>query len=114
MIAASAADTDWARIVLHYDDLYEWMPTPVVALNRAVAVAMDDGPEAGLELVDALIASGALAGHPMLSATRADLLRRAGRGADAATEYRDAIAQARTDDERRFLQRRLVEVQPDG
>jgi RNA polymerase sigma-70 factor (ECF subfamily) len=112
--APSASDTDWAQIVGHYDELWAWMPTPVVALNRSIAVAMADGPDAGLALVDDLIASGALAGHPMLSATRADLLRRAGRTAEAAVEYRDATAQARTDDERRYLQRRLAEVHPGG
>jgi len=112
--APTAADTDWEQIVGHYDELYAWMPTPVVALNRSIAVAMADGPEVGLALVDDLIASGALAGHPMLSATRADLLRRAGRASEAAAEYRDAVAVARTDDERRYLQRRLAEVRPGG
>ena len=113
-IAPTPAETDWARIVERYDDLLTWMPTPVVALNRAIAVAMAEGPEVGLALVDELIVSGALAGYPMLSATRADLLRRAGRAAEAATEYRDAVMQARTDDERRYLQRRLAEVHPGG
>ena len=112
--APTAADTDWEQIVGHYDELYAWMPTPVVALNRSIALAMADGPEVGLALVDDLIASGALAGHPMLSATRADLLRRAGRASEAAVEYRDAVAVARTDDERRYLQRRLAEVRPGG
>jgi len=112
--APTAADTDWEQIVGRYDELYAWMPTPVVALNRSIAVAMADGPEVGLALVDDLIASGALAGHPMLSATRADLLRRAGRASEAAVEYRDAVAVARTDDERRYLQRRLAEVRPGG
>jgi len=112
--APTAADTDWEQIVGHYDELYAWMPTPVVALNRSIALAMADGPEVGLALVDDLIASGALAGHPMLSATRADLLRRAGRASEAAAEYRDAVAVARTDDERRYLQRRLAEVRPGG
>jgi RNA polymerase sigma-70 factor (ECF subfamily) len=112
--ATTSAQTDWAAIVGYYDELWTWMPTPVVALNRAIAVAMADGPEVGLTLVDELIASGALAGHPMLSATRADLLRRAGRSVEAATEYRAAVTQARTDDERRYLQRRLAEVHPGG
>jgi RNA polymerase sigma-70 factor (ECF subfamily) len=112
--AATAAQTDWTQIVGRYDELWTWMPTSVVALNRAVAVAMADGPDVGLALVDDLIASGELAGHPMLSATRADLLRRAGRASEAATEYRDAVEQARTDDERRYLRRRLGEVSPAG
>ena len=112
--ATRASDTDWARIVGLYDDLLTWMPTPVVALNRAVAVAMADGPDAGLALVDGLAATGALDDYPLLPATRADLLRRAGRSDAAAVEYRDALTRARTDDERRYLQRRLAEVQPEG
>jgi RNA polymerase sigma-70 factor (ECF subfamily) len=112
--ATRAQDTDWARIVGLYDELLTWMPTPVVALNRAVAVAMADGPDAGLALVDDLAATGALDGYPLLPATRADLLRRAGRSDAAAVEYRDALARARTDDERRYLERRLAEVHPDG
>jgi RNA polymerase sigma-70 factor (ECF subfamily) len=109
--AAKAEDTDWSRIVARYDELQAWMPTPIVALNRAVAVAMADGPVAGLALVDDLAASGALDDHPMLAATRADLLRRAGRDGEAAAAYRDAAGRARTDDERRYLQRRLAEVE---
>jgi RNA polymerase sigma-70 factor, ECF subfamily len=110
--AATAADTDWTQIVGHYDELWTRMATPVVALNRSIAVAMADGPDVGLALVDDLIASGTLAGHPMLSATRADLLRRAGRFDEAADAYDGAVAQARTDDERRYLQRRRREVRP--
>jgi RNA polymerase sigma-70 factor (ECF subfamily) len=112
--ASDAGATDWHEIVARYDELSAWMPTPVVALNRAIAVAMADGPDAGLALVDDLVASGLLAGYPMLSATRADLLRRAGRDADAAAEYREAIVLARTDDEARYLRRRLSEVHPGG
>ena len=78
-------------------------PSPVVELNRAVAVAMADGPEAGLALVDALDASGALDGYHLLPATRADLLRRLGRHDEAAAAYRDALALATTDAERRYL-----------
>jgi RNA polymerase sigma-70 factor (ECF subfamily) len=81
----------------------------VVELNRAVAVAMADGPAAGLELVEALEASGALAGYHLLPATRADLLRRLGRHAEAAASYRDALELAATDAERRYLARRLAE-----
>jgi RNA polymerase sigma-70 factor (ECF subfamily) len=79
-------------------------------LNRAVAVAMADGPEAGLSLVDALEASGALEGYHLLPATRADLLRRLGRAAEAAAAYREAFDLAATDAERRYLTRRLAET----
>ena len=112
--ARRAVDTDWSGIVALYDELYLWLPTPVVALNRAIAVAMAEGPDVGLALVDGLADSGALDGYPMLAATRADLLRRAGRRDDAAAEYHAAAAQARTDDERRYLQRREVEVRSGG
>jgi RNA polymerase sigma-70 factor, ECF subfamily len=90
------------------------VPSPVVALNRAVAVAMADGPEAGLALVDRLEATGDLAGYYLLPATKADLLRRLGRADGAAVAYRDALRLARTDAERRYLDRRLAEVEPDG
>jgi len=82
----------------------------VVELNRAVAVAMADGPAAGLELLEALEASGALAGYHLLPATRADLLRRLGRPGEAAASYRQAVRLAPTDAERRYLQRRLAET----
>jgi RNA polymerase sigma-70 factor, ECF subfamily len=82
----------------------------VVGLNRAVAVAMADGPAAGLKLVEALEASGALAGYYLLPATRADLLRRLERPAEAATHYREALGLADTDAERRYLARRLAEI----
>ncbi len=87
------------------------VPSPVVELNRAVAVAMADGPAAGLDLVAALDASGALRGYHLLSATRADLLLRLGRRDEAAASYREALAEAGTDSERRFLTRRLAELQ---
>jgi RNA polymerase sigma-70 factor, ECF subfamily len=108
--AASAGETDWARIVRLYERLAELVPSAVVELNRAVAVAMADGPAAGLELVDALDASGALAGYHLLPATRADLLRRLERHAEAADGYREALALAVTDAERRYLARRLAET----
>jgi RNA polymerase sigma-70 factor, ECF subfamily len=108
--AADAADTDWARIAVLYGRLAEVAPSPVVELNRAVAVAMADGPAAGLELVDRLEASGALAGYHLLPATRADLLRRLDRRPEAAAAYRDALALAANDAERRYLSRRLEEI----
>lgn len=80
----------------------------MVELNRAVAVAMADGPEAGLTLVEALDASGALAGYHLLAATRADLLRRLGRPAEAAASYRQAVELAGSDAERRYLSQRLA------
>jgi len=108
--APAAADTDWAAITALYARLYEMVPSPVVALNRAVAMAMADGPAAGLRLVDELDASGALAGYHLLSATRADLLRRLGRNERAADAYRQALALAPNDVERRFLLKRLAET----
>jgi len=108
--AAHAADTDWARIAVLYGRLAELVPSAVVELNRAVAIAMAYGPAAGLERVDALEAAGELAGYHLLPATRADLLRRLDRRAEAAAAYREALALAPTDAERRYLRRRLAEV----
>ena len=108
--AAQAADTDWAAIARLYQRLAQLVPSAVVRLNGAVAVAMADGPAAGLALVDALAATGELAGYHLLPATRADLLRRLGRGTEAAEAYAEAVELARTDSERRFLSRRLTEV----
>jgi RNA polymerase sigma-70 factor (ECF subfamily) len=108
--AVVAEDTDWARIAALYGELGRRNPSPVVELNRAVAVAMARGPAAGLELVDRLTASGALGGYHLLAATRADLLRRLGRTGDAAVAYREAYDLAPTDVERRFLKMRLAEV----
>jgi len=108
--AASAAGTDWARIAELYGQLVRLVPSAVVELNRAVAVAMADGAAAGLVLVDALAESGALTGYHLLPATRADLLRRLGRRDEAAGAYREALALASTDAERRYLTRRLGEV----
>jgi RNA polymerase sigma-70 factor (ECF subfamily) len=105
--AADLADTDWAQIVSLYDLLVGVMPSPVVALNRAVAIAMSRGPLAGLEVIDALEASGELDGYHLLHATRADLLRRLGRTDEAAVAYRRALEFVRSDAERRFLERRL-------
>jgi RNA polymerase sigma-70 factor (ECF subfamily) len=105
--APRAVDTDWTTIARLYGELGRLVPSPVVELNRAVAVAMADGPAVGLVLVDALANSGALSAYYLLPATRADLLRRLGRTAEAALAYRDALGLAPTDAERRFLSRRL-------
>ena len=108
--AAEAAATDWAQIAALYGVLTRMTPSPVVELNRAVAVAMADSPAAGLELVAALEASGVLAGYHLLPAVRADLLRRLGRSAEASASYRTALGLAVTAAERRFLERRLAET----
>jgi RNA polymerase sigma-70 factor (ECF subfamily) len=109
-LAAEPADTDWAQIAGLYAELVRLTPSPVVELNRAVAVAMADGPLAGLQLVEELAGSGALAGYHLLPATRADLLRRLGRMTDATGAYREALALAPTEVERRYLTRRLAEL----
>jgi RNA polymerase sigma-70 factor (ECF subfamily) len=108
--APTADRTDWAQIAGLYRTLAEFLPTPVVELNYAVAVGMARGPEAGLQLVAALEASGKLAGYHLLPATRADLLRRLGRSREAAAAYREALELTSTDAERRYLGRRLAEV----
>ncbi len=107
--AATAADTDWPQIAGLYGELYRRLPTPVVALNRAVAVAMAEGPAQGLELVDDLAGRGTLDGYHLLHATRADLLRRLGRTAQAQAEYERALALATNAAEQAFLRRRLEE-----
>jgi len=109
-IAARAADTDWRTIARLYTQLRRMSPSPVIELNRAVAVGMADGPAAGLALVDALASTGVLDSYHLLPATRADLLRRLGRNEEAAQAYREAAAMAGTDAERRYLARRLAEV----
>jgi RNA polymerase sigma-70 factor, ECF subfamily len=108
--APNAAATDWAQIVGLYDVLVRAEPSPVVELNRAVAVAMRDGPEAGLALIDAILARGDLAEYHLAHAARADLCRRLGRAAEARASYERALALARQEPERRFLQRRLTEL----
>ena len=108
--AANSADTDWEQIAMLYGELRRIVPSAVVELNRAVAVAMSDGPGAGLVLVDELEATGQLAGYYLLPATRADLLRRMERRAEAAASYREALELAPTEPERRYLTRRLAEV----
>ena len=109
--AARAEDTDWRQIVRLYDLLERLQPSPVVSLNRAVAVAMLDGPQPALALIDALAAKGDLDDYHLLHAARADLLRRIGSSAEAARSYNRALALATNDSERRFLERRLREVE---
>jgi RNA polymerase sigma-70 factor, ECF subfamily len=107
-IAPSAAATDWSRIVELYDELLAMSPSPVIALNRAIAVGMRDGPEAGLALLDGVALE--LPGFHLMPAAQADLLRRAGRIDDAVARYRQAIPLAPTAEERAQLQRRLDEL----
>jgi RNA polymerase sigma-70 factor, ECF subfamily len=111
--AARASDTDWPQIAELYGELVRLVPSPVIELNRAVAVAMADGPAAGLALVEALADGGALAAYYLLPATRADLLRRLGRSRDAAQAYREALELAPTDTERLFLAGRLADAELD-
>ncbi|HUP94554.1 MAG TPA: RNA polymerase sigma factor [Burkholderiales bacterium] len=108
--ARTAAATDWAQIVGLYDVLARTDPSPIVDLNRAVAVAMRDGPAAGVALIEGLLAQGELKDYHLAHAARADLCRRLGRTADARASYRRALDLARQDPERRFLERRLREL----
>lgn len=108
--APTAAATDWAQIVGLYDVLLRLDPSPVVELNRAAAVAMHNGPAAGLAAVDAILARGELADYHLAHAARADLCRRLGRTEEARAAYRRALALARQAPERRFLERRLAEL----
>ena len=105
-------DTDWAQIVRLYDLLERVQPTPIVALNRAAAVAMAEGPRPALTLIDALAGRGDLERYHLLHAARADLLRRLGSSAEAAKSYARALALVTNDAERRFLERRLRELDP--
>ncbi len=109
--APTAAATDWAQIVGLYDVLVRAAPSPVVELNRAVAVAMRDGPSAGLALIDAILARGELSDYHLAHSARADLCRRLGKTAEARASYQRALALARQEPERRFLERRLAELQ---
>ncbi len=109
--AARAEETDWPEILRLYDLLVRAQPSPVVSLNRAVAVAMVEGPTSGLASIDALAADGDLDSYYLLHAARADLLRRLGRNAEAAHSYERALELVTHDSERRFLHRRLREVQ---
>ena len=108
--SASVSDTDWPQIVGLYDLLVRIEPSPVVALNRAVAIAMRDGPAAGLGEVDAVLESGDLDGYALAHATRADLCRRLGRNSEAAESYRRAIELTEESSQRHFLEARLREV----
>jgi RNA polymerase sigma-70 factor (ECF subfamily) len=109
--AQRAKDTDWTQIACLYNALFQKQPSPVVELNRAAAVAMAEGPSRGLVLIDHLEAKGELAGYHLLPAARADLLRRDGRFREAAEAYRRALALVSNDPERRYLTRRLAEVE---
>jgi RNA polymerase sigma-70 factor, ECF subfamily len=108
--AASPSDTDWRQIVALYDLLSQVTPSPVVELNRAVAVAMHDGPASGIELIDAILARGDLTDYHLVHAARADLCRRLGNAADARASYAQALSLARQEPERRFLEGRLAEL----
>ena len=109
--AARSEDTDWPQIVRLYDLLEQVQPSPIVSLNRAVAVAMVDGPQPGLALIDTLAENNGLANYHLLHAARADLLRRLGSPVEAAESYLRALALVTNDSERRFLERRLRQVQ---
>jgi RNA polymerase sigma-70 factor (ECF subfamily) len=108
--APEATATDWAQIVGLYDVLLRVEPSPVIELNRAVAIAMRDGPAAGLTLLDAILARGELAEYRLAHAARADLCRRLGRSHEARDAYERALALTRQAPERRFLERRLAEL----
>jgi RNA polymerase sigma-70 factor (ECF subfamily) len=109
--AVTAATTDWAQIVALYDALARADPSPVVELNRAVAVAMQDGPSAGLELIDRILARADLKNYYLAHSARADLCRRLGRTAEARVSYERALSLTQQEPERRFLERRLRELE---
>lgn len=108
--ARDVRDTDWGRIVALYDMLLRVQPSPVAELNRAVAVAMRDTPEAGLRLIDDILGRGELASYHLAHAARADLLRRLGRTADARRSYELALTMSTLEPERRYLEKRLREL----
>lgn len=110
--ARAASDTDWAQIAGLYDVLLRLEPSPVIELNRAVAVAMRDGPQVGLDLIDAILSRGDLVDYHLAHAARADLFRRLGDTRDAKIAYEKAISLARQEPERRFLERRLRDLPP--
>ena len=109
-VAIDPADTDWGQVAALYERLAAMTPSPVIELNRSVAVAMADGPAAGLVIVDSLVESQSLPGYHLVPAVRADLLRRLHRYDEAAACYREALDLVKTDSERRFLARRLTET----
>ena len=108
--APNVSTTDWAQIVGLYDQLAQVAPSPVVEINRAVAVAMRDGPAAGLALMDTILARGDLSGYHLAHSARADLCRRLGRTAEARASYLQALALAQQEPERRFLERRIADL----
>jgi RNA polymerase sigma-70 factor, ECF subfamily len=108
--AESAAATDWRQIVFIYNQLVRIQPSPVVYLNRAVAIAMCDGPEAGLTHIDAVLAQGGLAHYYLAYSARADMYRRLGRTAEARTAYERALALTQQEPERQFLQERIRQL----
>jgi RNA polymerase sigma-70 factor (ECF subfamily) len=108
--APSTGQTDWNEVVGLYDVLLGSDPSPIIELNRAVAVGMRDGPDAGLRLIDAILARGDLAGYHLAHAARADLCRRLGRGKEARISYQKALELSQQEPERRFLRRRLAEI----
>jgi RNA polymerase sigma-70 factor, ECF subfamily len=108
--ASSAAETDWSEIVGLYDVLLRAEPSPVIELNRAAAVAMRDGPEAGLRLIDSILIRGDLADYPLAHSARAELCRRLGRDEEARTAYQRARSLTRQETQRRFIERRLQEL----
>jgi RNA polymerase sigma-70 factor (ECF subfamily) len=108
--AASTATTDWPQIVAIYDQLLRIQPSPVVRLNRAVAIAMRDGPEAGLTQIDAVLEDGELADYYLAHSARADMCRRLGRTAEARVAYEKALALTQQGPERQFLQERIRQL----
>ena len=108
--AESAAVTGWPQIVALYDELLRIHPSPVVQLNRAVAIAMRDGPEAGLTLIDAVLEHGELANYYLAHSARADMYRRLGRPAEARSSYEKALALTQQEPERQFLQERIRQL----
>jgi RNA polymerase sigma-70 factor (ECF subfamily) len=112
--AKSAAETDWPQIVALYAELAKLDPSPIVELNRAVAIAMSDGAEAGLQRIDAILASGQLTAYHFAHSARADLQRRLGRFAEARAAYQQALSLVQQEPERRFLEKRLRELKSRG
>src|SRR5262249_53094538 len=108
--ARTADETDWSQIVALYDALALLQPSPVIALNRAVALAMRDGPAAGVDEINAILARGELADYHLAHAALADMHRRLGQNAEARNAYQQALKLARQEPERRFLEQRLAEL----